>query len=379
MLTIDTPQAAGLHPERWEAALRLVDGWCTTGEIPSAGLMVGRNGRTTGSHLFGHQRLGQNAAPIREDAIFLIASITKPIVVTGLLMLAERGLLCLDDRVEQYIPEFGREGKHAVTLRHVATHTSGLPDMLPANRELRVAQAPLAEFVTQTCAGGLDFPPGRGVQYQSMGIAIIGEVIRRISGKPCPQFLHDEIFSPLGMQDTALGAPDAWFEGLHPRVERIAEVRVPPELETETTWNWNSRYWRQLGSPWGGLLTTPADLGKFAQMMLQQGRWGDLQLINRATVQAATRNQLADMREVPADDRRCRPWGLGWRLNWPAHSANFGDFLGPNSYGHWGATGTLMWLDPDLNAFAVLLTTQPQEPHGSYLARASNAIAAAML
>lgn len=379
MLTIDTPQAVGLHPQRWESALKLVRGWCDAGHLPAAGLLVGRKGKTTGVHLFGRHGVSKDASRVRDDAIFLIASITKPLVVTGLLMLAERGLLCLDDRVEDYVPGFGREGKHAITLRHLATHTSGLPDMLPSNRELRVANAPLSEFVAGTCASGVEFPPGRGVQYQSMGIAMIGEVIQRISGKPCAQFLHEEIFLPLGMKDTALGAPDAWFDGPYPKVNRIAEVRVPPELEQEKTWNWNSRYWRQLGAPWGGLLTTPADLGQLAQLMLQQGRLGDVHLLSKAAVHAATRNQLAEMREVPADDRRCRPWGLGWRLNWPAHSANFGDFLGPRSYGHWGATGTLMWLDPDLDAFVILFTTEPQEPQGSYLARASNAIAAAMV
>lgn len=379
MLTIDTPRAVGLHPQRWETALKLVRTWCNEGHLPAAGLIVGRGGKTTGAHLFGRQGVSKDAPRVRDDAIFLIASITKPIVVSGLLILVERGLLCLDDRVEEFVPEFGRESKHAVTLRHLATHTSGLPDMLPTNRELRVANAPLSEFVAGTCACALDFPPGRGVQYQSMGIAVLGDVIRRISGKPCAQFLHDEIFEPLGMRDTALGAPASWFEGPLPKVDRIAEVRLPADLEQEQTWNWNSRYWRQLGAPWGGLLTTPADLAQFAQMMLQQGTLGDVHLLSGAAVRAATRNQLADMREVPADDRRCRPWGLGWRLNWPAHSANFGDLLGPETYGHWGATGTLMWLDPDLQAFAILLTTQPQEPNGSYLARASNAIAAAML
>jgi CubicO group peptidase (beta-lactamase class C family) len=85
------------------------------------------------------------------------------------------------------------------------------------------------------------------------------------------------------------------------------------------------------------------------------------------------------MPKIPEEERRCRPWGLGWRLNWPAHSANFGDLLGPKSFGHWGATGTLAWCDPESDSFAVLLTTQPQEPDGRFLARLSNAIGAAMI
>ena len=190
---------------------------------------------------------------------------------------------------------------------------------------------------------------------------------------------RSEIFDPLGMKDTALGAPETWFAGPQPTVERIAEVRIPSDQQHETTWNWNSKYWRKLGVPWGGLLTTPADLGRFALMMLRGGTLGNFRVLSPAAVRAATRNQLADMPEVPEENRRCRPWGLGWRLNWPAHSANFGDFLGPRTYGHWGATGTAIWIDPDLDAAVILLTTQPQEPHGSYLSRASNAIAAAFV
>jgi CubicO group peptidase (beta-lactamase class C family) len=340
-------------------------------------MIAGRAGKTTGVHLFGRQRLAADAAPISDDAIFLVASITKPIVATAALLLIERARLALGDRVHDLLPEFGHNGKNGVTVRNLLTHTSGLPDMLPNNVALRAAGAPLSRFVEETCAIGLDFPPGRAVQYQSMGFAVLGELIARISGIPCAQFLREEIFEPLGMHDTALGAPEAWFNGARPKVERIAEVRLPEEQTDAESWNWNSRYWRTLGAPWGGLLTTPADLARFAQMMLSSGRLGAARVLSAASVAAATRNQLEPMREVPEDERRCRPWGLGWRLNWPAHSANFGDLLGPKTYGHWGATGTVMWIDPDRDAFAVILTTQPQEPHGRHLARLSNAIAAA--
>jgi CubicO group peptidase (beta-lactamase class C family) len=383
MLVLDTPQAVGLHPARWEIALGRVKSWCDDRQIPSAAISVSRGGRTTGVHLFGRHTLAPDGPEVRADAIFLIASITKPIVATGVLLLVERGLVALDDRVEQYVPLFGREGKHAVTVRNLLTHTSGLPDMLPNNIELRAAHAPLSEFVAGACGCRLDFQPGRGVQYQSMGFALLGEIIHQVSGRSCAQYLHDEIFEPLGMNDTALGAPADWFEGPSPTVDRIVEIRLPEASEqceeSARSWNWNSRYWRQLGAPWGGLLTTPSDLARFGQLLLGRGRFGDSQILSRATVEAATRNQLDAMRDIPVEDRRTRPWGLGWRLHWAAHSANFGDLLGPRTFGHWGATGTLMWIDPDLDACVILLTTQPQEPHGSFLARASNAIVAAMV
>lgn len=364
-----------LDVDRWNAARTLAQQWCDEDRIPATGLIAGRSEGTTDPELFGRQTPDAESQPVRDDAIFLVASITKPIVALAALLLLERGELTLGSRVIEWIPEFGRHGKNGVTLRNLLTHTSGLPDMLPNNRQLRAANAPLSNFVEDTCDVPLSFPAGRGVQYQSMGFAILGEIIQRVSGKPCAAFLADEIFEPLGMRDSALGAPEDWFTGDSPRIERCADVRLPPEQHDAENWHWNSRYWRSLGAAWGGLLTTPGDLGKLAQMMLRRGRVGSKQLFSRAAVEAATRNQLASMNSIPENDRRCRPWGLGWRLNWPDHSANFGDLLGPQTYGHWGATGTVMWIDPELDAFSVILTTQPQEPHGRMLARLSNVVA----
>ena len=250
--------------------------------------------------------------------------------------------------------------------------------MLPDNVDLRKVHATLKLFVERTCEESPTFPPGRGVQYQSMGIAVLGEIITRVTGKTCAQFLHDEFFRPLNMSETSLGAPDDWFEGSTPMIDRIPEAILLEEQTSGTDWTWNSRYWRQLGAPWGGLLTTVTDLSKFAQLMIRLGSTAEGQrLLSPATIGTATRNQLECMRDIPEYDRRCRPWGLGWRLDWPAHSSNFGDLLGPRAYGHWGATGTLLWIDPDAGTFAMILTTLPQDHSGKYLCRLSNAVVAA--
>ena len=91
-----------------------------------------------------------------------------------------------------------------------------------------------------------------------------------------------------------------------------------------------------------------------------------------------TANQLAPMPDVPEINRRCYPWGFGWQLNWPSHPTSFGDFLSPSSYGHWGATGTMIWIDPARDAFAVLLTTQPLGTRRRFLAEFSNVVCAAL-
>src|SRR5262249_51244771 len=145
--------------------------------------------------------------------------------------------------------------------------TSGLPDQLPENVRLRSDHQPLDAFVRGTCQVKPDFPPGTAVQYQSMGIAMLAEIARRVTGKSISDLLRDELFQPLGLNDTALGAPEDWWAGAPAKVERIAHVRLE-EGQAGTDWNWNTRYWRSLGVPWGGLLTTPRDFSVICQMFL---------------------------------------------------------------------------------------------------------------
>jgi CubicO group peptidase (beta-lactamase class C family) len=200
-----------------------------------------------------------------------------------------------------------------------------------------------------------------------MGTAILAEIVHQVSGVSLPEFLQREVFGPLGMNDTSLG----WRPATR---ERIAAVRAPnPELQN-ADWFWNSPYWLGFGAPWGGLITSPTDFARLCQAFLADGGG----LLSPAAVRAMTTNQLVHMPGLPEEDRRCRPWGLGWRLNWPGHSANFGDLLGLRSYGHWGATGTVCWLDPDTSSYMILFTTEPQETEGRFLARISNTVAAAL-
>ena len=241
-----------LDPDRWQRALDLVQGWCDSGELPSAGLIAGRGEDVTEAHFFGKQTPADDSPPIRKDAIFLVASITKPVVATAILMLVERGLIVLGDRVEEYVPEFRGKKKRGITLRHLLTHTSGLPDMLPNNRELREANSPFSQFIAEICDVTPDFPPGRGLQYQSMGIAMLGEIIKRVSGKSHSEFVREDILRPLGMHDSELGAPDLWYDGPDPVIRRVVELKVPEDQQTAVDWNWNSRYWLQFGAPWGG-------------------------------------------------------------------------------------------------------------------------------
>jgi CubicO group peptidase (beta-lactamase class C family) len=361
---------ASWSSDRLQRATDLIERWTRTGRVPAAALCVGRSAGALSPRVFGRRGSGPDDPAIGPDTLFLVASITKPVTATAVLILVERGVLGLDDRVAEFVPAFAQNGKHEVRVRHLLTHTSGLPDMVPQNEALRAAHAPLAAFIDAIVRLPLAFPPGSAVAYQSAGFAMLAEIVHQVSGRTLAEFLRAEIFEPLGMHDTTLGwAPE--------KRGRIAAIRLAPEQQA-TDWNWNTPYWLGFGAPWGGLITSPGDFARFCRMMLGGGALDGVRVLAPATVRALTANQLEPLPMVPEDDRRLRPWGLGWRWNWAGHPESFGDLLGPRTYGHWGASGTLCWLDPDSDAFAIVFTTEPLGTDHRFLARVSSAVAAAV-
>jgi CubicO group peptidase (beta-lactamase class C family) len=311
-----------------------------------------------------------DAPPIRDDALFLMASITKPIVYLGAMLLVERGLLNLTDPVTQHIPEFAAHHKESTLVLHLFTHTSGLPDMLENNVELRRSHAPLEKYVEHAIRDTVPlFPAGTKLSYQSMGTLITAELVRRLSGLPIDQFLRRELFEPLGLESIALGSKG--FDR-----DRLVHVQTPEYQEP--AFGWNSRYWQELGAPWGGMFSAPADFAVLCQLMLGGGAIGDVRIVSPATIAAMTRNQLDNLPELPEATRRATPWGLGWRLNHPASDDSWGDLLGTRVFGHTGATGTLVWMDPESSVFCILLTSAIRATQPWRLVNLSNAVAASI-
>ncbi len=304
---------------------------------------------------------------------YLIASITKPIVGMLAVQLASAGRLSLNEPVREFVDGFNRGPLRAITFRHLLTHTSGLPDMLLNNNELRARHASLAEFVSETARVTPEFPAGTGCRYSSMGFAVLAEVIEKITQTPLPERLQQDLFGPLRMQDSWLGVPSDKFEELQPT---LVPCELPIWQQQAPDWNWNSRYWRGLGAPWGGMTSTANDLGHLAVCMLNQGTSPDHQtIIHPLVISSATENQTCHMSGLTESDRLHRPWGLGWRFNWPDHATCFSDFVSSETYGHWGATGTLMWIDPKTQIWCVILTNQPYEASQTVIQRLSNRIA----
>jgi CubicO group peptidase (beta-lactamase class C family) len=154
--------------------------------------------------------------------------------------------------------------------------------------------------------------------------------------------------------------------------ERLVRVILPPGTE-QTSWNWNSPYWRGLGSPWGGLHTTAGDYARVLDMMLDGGRFGQTQIVSAAMTSAMLTNQLLGMPALSARAQRENGWGLGWRLNQPPGTHGLPEIAPVCTFGHGGATGTVAWGDPDSGLACVILTNDPQS--GDFRARASNLVA----
>src|SRR5258708_5292389 len=151
-LSLANPGEIGFDPVRLQRAFDLLKKWADTDKIPNAGLAVGRKGKMIEPLLVGRQRAEKDAPPIRKDALFLVASITKPLTVGAAMMLVELGELAVEDRVHRFIPKFTGDGRDDINIRHLMTHTSGLPDMVKSNEELRKGHKPLGAFIEAICS-----------------------------------------------------------------------------------------------------------------------------------------------------------------------------------------------------------------------------------
>jgi len=368
------PEEIGLSPRRLQHAYALLERWTADGAIPGGTIAVGRRGKLVEPRYFGRQGPEADAPPIRRDGIFLLASLTKPIVYLSAMMLVERGLLSLSRPVTDYLPEFAAHHKEATLVQQLFTHTSGLPDMLKNNEDLRRAHAPLEKFIDGAICDAVPlFPPGTSYSYQSMGTLVVAELVQKLSGQTIHEFLRKEIFEPLGLLSTSLGS-----RGLADKAgERI--VRVQTQASHEPSFDWNSKYWWELGSPWGGMFSTPEDFAVLCQLMIGGGKYGDVRLVSPRTVELMTTNRLDDHPELPEPIRRSRPWGLGWSLNHRQHDDVLCDALGPQIFGHIGATGTLFWIDLHSEGFCIIFTSGERARGPWRLVALSSAVAASFI
>ena len=328
-----------------EDADRLIAHHTGSGEIAAAVLLVRRvDGTRHGQETFEFCRAYGKA---QTHTPFLLGSPSKPITASAVLLLRDRKQLELSDTVSRFLPQFKGDGRERVTIRHLLTHTSGLPDMLPENAELRARHAPLTEFVECTCRTPLLFEPGAKVSYQSMGILLAAAIVEKITALPLPAFLKENIFDPLRMNQTSLGLGGR-------KISDMAQCQV----DQPTDWDWNSDYWRNTAAPWGGAHSTAGDLAAFIERFAAEetSPWNGQTARDMRTLQTAGLNEA---------------WGLGWMLQGDSTAlgtgGSFGKSCSPATFGHYGTPGTIVWHDPESRLTCVLLTTKPATSSRSHV------------
>jgi len=305
--------------------------------LPGAVIWLERDG-VAYHKAYGDRCLVHTEEPMTEDTVFDAASLTKVIATApSIMILLERGLIDLDAPVQRYIEEFRRDGREAVTVRHLLTHTSGFRSGLGATRVTGRESA-----IQLACQEKLQNPPGSTFLYSDINFIMLGEIVRRVSSRPLERFAVEEIYWPLKMNDKRyLPMPD-----LRPRI-------APTERDGT---NWlrgivHDPTARRMDGVAGhaGLFTTAADLARYARMMLNYGELDGVRILKPETVRLMT-----SVQSPPALDKRR---GLGWDID-TGYSQPRGNLFPIGSYGHTGFTGTAIWIDPFSKTFWILLSNR---------------------
>ena len=283
----------------------------------------------------GHRALVPALERMTQDTVFDAASLTKVVAtLPSVMLLVERGKVNLDAPVQTYLPGFADP---AVTVKHLLTHTSGLPAGIPKD-EANPDWKGEAEGIRRATACMPDPPPGRLFRYSDVNFILLGEIVRRTSGRPLEQFAAEEVFRPLKMDTSTFRPSPALAARIAPTERDAAGVMLRGVVHDPTA--------RRMGGVAGhaGLFTTAADLAKYARFMLHGGP-----LLKPATLRLM---QSVQSPSTVADRR-----GLGWDID-SRYSRPRGTLYPLGSFGHTGFTGTALWLDPSTDSFFILLTTR---------------------
>ncbi|MEM7316205.1 MAG: serine hydrolase, partial [Planctomycetota bacterium] len=322
--------------ERLRAIEPLVQNAMEIGDFPGCVILASYRGDVIFREAFGYRQQEPTPEPMTVDTIFDMASITKPVATaTSIMRLVEQGKLSLSDPIAKHLPEFGGNGKSDVTVFECLTHQAGF-----------VPDSPLDEYEVpddiwpNLCRLELVYPPRTKFVYSDVGFQVLGKLVEKLSGSTLDEFTQREVFEPLEMVDT----------GFRPAVEHRA--RIAPTEKRDGKWIRGDVHDPRafaMGNVAGhaGLFSTVDDLAKYARMMLGQGQGGHARVLGPVAIDVMT---------------SAYPSGSSWRgLGWDKQSRfsyNGGDLLSSSAFGHGGFTGTVMWIDPDLDLFFIILSNR---------------------
>jgi CubicO group peptidase (beta-lactamase class C family) len=391
---LSNPEASGFATERLDRITKFYQGEIDKRAVPGAVVLVSRDGKIVYFKALGFQDREKSIA-MKPDAIFRIASMTKPIASVAVMMLAEEGKIDLLAPVSRYLPEFkdvkvgvekidAATGKPALqlqnlqrqmTVQDLLRHTSGLVYGPFGNTLVHRAyndanlfdpSQTLAEFVTKLARLPLAHQPGTAWEY-GMSIDVLGRIVEITSGMPFDHFIEQRITRPLGMHDTAFYLSAA-------QSSRVAEAQVDPatgKRQAGALVENLSKEKQKWISGGGGLLSTAADYARFCQMLLNGGELDGTRLLSPKTVAQMDSDQLppgmpriGGYEDLNPSPELGQSFGLGFAVRTQA---------GPNPLSGWpgdffwaGYHGTYFWVDPKEGLFAVMMVQMPFAESGYY-------------
>ena len=394
--TTASPESVGLSSERLARVDEVMTQYMDNDYISGAITAVARHGETVHFSALGFMDT-ENAIGMRDDAIFRMASMSKPVTGVAILMMLEEGKLRLEDPVSKFIPEFASTSvamltdpsaepsrdpdiyktpaHREITVRDLLTHTSGLASSGIASRTTarmapRDTSSSLATYIPKLGAVPLDFQPGTKWQYSLLaGIETLGRIVEISSGMSFDQFLQERLFGPLQMSDTSFVVPADKLPRLVTLYERSDDGQLtrqdatPAWLDTTT-----------LFSGGGGLYSTTADYMRFAQMLLNRGELDGQRILGTRTVELMAANHVGDL-YGPASNR-AEGLGFGLTVEVVLDPVLANTRRGKGSFSWGGAFGTYFWVDPYNDLVAVMMI---QTPNGELRTDFINAVVQAIV
>ncbi|MEO8218013.1 MAG: exo-beta-N-acetylmuramidase NamZ domain-containing protein [Acidobacteriota bacterium] len=310
----------------------------TVGHRIPGGVLVVQHGQRVYTHVYGNRALIPVIEPITANTIYDLASLTKVVATTpSVMILIEEGKVQLDAPAKQYLPEFSGDGRDAITVRMLMTHTSGLRPDVTLTDEWSGRDEGIRRALTERARS----IPGTHFLYSDINFILLGQIVERVSGELLEQFAAQRIFSPLRMVDTSFVPP----ADLVPRIAPTepAEGRMLRGVVHDPTS-------RRMGGVAGhaGLFSTVTDLSRYARMILNGGTLDGVRILKPETVRLMT--SIASPPGV--GDLRA----LGWDVDTYFSRPRGGFPLG--SFGHTGYTGPMIWIDPQSDSFYIFLTNR---------------------
>lgn len=326
------------------AVLARVAEFVARGEVAGAGLAVARGGRLVAEGYWGQARPEQAAGP---DILWPLASISKLYTAAAVMALVERGELTLSQPVSRFLPELAGEGREAITLRQLLTHTSGLIYESPQMEQVLLRHTPLDGILDEAYGHPLLFAPGAGYSYSDFGIGLAGRVAARAAGTPFPELVRELVLDPAGLEQTFMPPPAAAYA-------RVATVAGVFAFGTDAAM-YNSPYALALGHPAFGAVASVRDLLRFG--LLFGPASGGHRILSEATIRAMTTDQTGGEARDHLSGLR-RPWGLGFSVRASASQLGLGDLTSPSAFGHPGASGCTLVIDPSYDLALAYVSNQ---------------------